>query len=149
MYVAYFFHETGKYQAKMYLRTIEQCTEFVFRYKNFVPKMMITNSGDESMFEAEAGRIVHPALSQTVIEFWETTVQPYQPTTPLEALLEEYIVTMDAMRHGDVKLDAGSKALETIEVDLLAIAANKNVLLGTYGWRPSDVVTTEIEAMLE
>jgi hypothetical protein len=63
MFVGYIYNAEGNYHSRIYLKTIEDSLELVYRFKDMVPRILITES-DESVVEVEAGVIVHPHFSE-------------------------------------------------------------------------------------
>ena len=146
MYKGYLFNSEGRYQAPVYLNNDEDVVWFVIRYKNIVPRIMVTNSGDDSAFEAENGQIIWPELQDNVVAQLEKRVAPLSGKTNINEHIKLYnnrIEDFKASRGKDREL---YQSMIQIENDLFALAARDNVNLYSLGWKSSGVIDAELDA---
>lgn len=143
-YVGYFFNEEGQYQSRMYLQSMYKALLLAFTYRKIVPKIMITES-DESILTIENGQLVHLAQSSLGAQDINELSLVFQPITEFsfDQTLEHYEQACHSVE-SECSM-ANKMMLLKIEYHLMAIAANQGINLYSYGYRPAEVLITEIE----
>lgn len=141
-FVGYFFNEEGRYQSRIYLDSSTTCLEMAFRFRDIVPKIMITQS-DESILEMEQGQLTHPELDREVVQQLQQSYPPIRPVE-FEVALENYHKNISRVESEGV-LDASiENRLRNSEYYLMAIAAREGVNLYEYDYKPAEALITEL-----
>lgn len=144
MYRVYFFNAQGKYQVPIYQEDLRACLELVFTYKDLVPGIRVTQS-DEVVFETERGAVVWPELDADQLESMAANFPPAAKQATLE-LLPQYLDAVERAKSADAgEFELASALLRAAELPLLANAAHEDLNLLQFGYRPAEVIITEIE----
>jgi hypothetical protein len=144
MYRVYFFNAQGKYQVPIYQEDMRACLELVFTYKDLVPGIRVTQS-DEVVFETERGAVLWPDIDAAAVEAIEGNFPPAAEQATL-GLMPKYLDSVQRARSADAsEFELASSLLRAAELPLLANAAREALNLLEYGYRPVEVVLTEIE----
>jgi len=145
MYKAYLFNIEGRYQAPVYLNNEEAIFKFVFRYKDLVPKIMITQD-DLSVFEVEKGTILFPELDNSSVEELSNKFDPLSDATTIESLMTLYNENVRVFEESLGQDKDAYQLMIDIESDMFALAAKDNVNLATFGWVNTAVIETALDS---
>lgn len=148
MFKSYLFNSDGMYQAPIYLDTDMEVLSFAFRYKNIVPRIMVTKQ-DESVLEAENGEIIFPEINEKVIRRLNETTLPMPKDASIESLSNAYQDRVDDFIRSKGKDIEIYRSMIQIENDMFALAARDKVNLSQYGWKSSGVIEAELNAMYD
>lgn len=143
MYLIHFFNAQGNYQVPVYQSDMKATLGIVFTYMKLVPGIRVTQS-DEVVFETERGKVIWPEIDgDTLVD----VTRAYPPAAKASALdvLPGYITAMDqAMSAAPQARELAFNHLREAEIPLLAYAASEGLNLNGYGYRPAEVVITEL-----
>lgn len=144
MYLVYLFNALGKYQVPIYQDDLRASLELVFTYKDLVPRIRVTQS-DEVVFETERGVVLWPEIQPDDVAAMVVNFPPAEKHAALE-LLPLYLDAVDRARSAHAsEFELACALLRAAELPLLANAAQEALNLLEHGYRPAEVIITEIE----
>lgn len=143
MYLIYFFNAQGNYQVPVYQSDMKAALGIVFTYMDLVPVIRVTQA-DEVVFETERGKVIWPEIERDTLVDVAKAYPPAAKASALDAL-PGYIAAIDrAMAAEPQALELAFTQLRAGEIPLLAYAASEGLNLNAYGYRPAEVVITEL-----
>lgn len=144
MYLIHFFNAQGKYQVPVYQEDVHAMVEVVFTYKDLVPGIRVTQV-DEVVFETVQGSVVWPKIAADALAAMAEAFPPALRASALDVLsgYRQSVARAEAAGAGEQELAFAQ--LRAAEIPLLAYAASEGLNLNGYGYRPAEVIITEIE----
>ncbi|MGM8228933.1 hypothetical protein ACSV5M_20295 [Cellvibrio sp. ARAG 10.3] len=124
MYFLYFKNSEGVYHIGIAFEELHDAIEMAVKYICVAPQIMITNSSDQSVFEAENGEIVFPEEI--------TIIAPTTTTGDISFSHDDYC---DLIEELDRFPDLTDEYVECLSL-VMAAAARDNINLRYLGWEP-------------
>lgn len=136
MYIGYFKNHTGQYHTRIYMDNEDAALALLFTYKAVVPEIIITDSGDAIISKSERGVITYPQFdahaSRYLSEQYPESVLPgFDDVTALESYVRGTVAELLRMRECPQRQQG--------LINLMALAANHDLNLYRYGYRPVDI----------
>lgn len=105
------------------------------KYWRFVPKIMVTNSSDQSILEIEDGNIVHPINEKEIIEKTLNMIEQDISEEFDELIILYKKKLLQIQKSYSLTLE---KELEDININLLALSARNSINLSEHGYENCD-----------
>lgn len=138
-----FFNHTGKYHVKHYFTERTQAVALALLYQHIVPRIMITNSGDNIVLDVQHGEVTQCEASLLPLPVSPVTIARQDITQDsLTVALSEYATELDKVAKSN---SPAYNLARLIDVRVNALACSLGVNLYSHGYRGLDVTVTARE----
>ena len=143
MYKIYFFNNQGMYQVPIYRSEMETALEIVLTFKSVVPGIRVTQS-DEVVLESQGSQVVWPEIDEATLAELASRFPSAVATSTVELLPGYFSVMEEAIGSDAESAELVVSRLRAAELQLLAQAAREGLNLNLHGYRPAEVIITEL-----
>lgn len=143
MYKIYFFNNQGMYQVPIYRSEMETALVIVLTFKSVVPGIRVTQS-DEVVLESQGSEVVWPEIDEATLGELARRFPPAVATPTVELLPEYFSAMEEAIGSDSASGELVASRLRDAELQLLAQAAREGLNLNLHGYRPAEVILTEL-----
>ena len=149
----YFYNNANYYQTRIYLKDLNDSIKLFFKFKDTVPKILITDSEDFGVLKSQYGNILYSVLDNKTLVKATLSISTFSlPYFDNESDLYEYLndkvliynnlvsLFIDSILDKSKEKQLLANKVFKFETELLAVASRFNINLSDFGYENSDII---------